>query len=62
MLDEQEDESLGLEQLPQTELDAIPGVGEQPDSEAEMKPNPQAEQSPTPTNQPDQGGNPSEAE
>ncbi|HEY9663714.1 MAG TPA: hypothetical protein V6C65_35140 [Allocoleopsis sp.] len=52
-LDEQEDESLGLEQLPQTELDSIPGVGEQPDSEAEMNPASPAEQSPIPTNQPE---------
>jgi hypothetical protein len=31
MSDEQEDESLGVEQLPQTELDASPGKGEEQD-------------------------------
>jgi hypothetical protein len=31
-----EDESLGTEQLPQTELEATPGAGEQPTSEAKQ--------------------------
>lgn len=42
MPNEQEDESLGLEQLPQTELDSTPGVqGEKPASEEanEAQPN-----------------------
>jgi hypothetical protein len=30
---EKEDESLGLEQLPQTELDSVPGVGEKSDTD-----------------------------
>jgi hypothetical protein len=37
MPDAQEDESLGTEQLPQTELDAIPGTGEQPISDADAE-------------------------
>lgn len=35
--DDQQDESLGLEQLPQTELDSVPGVGEQPTSDDETQ-------------------------
>jgi hypothetical protein len=35
MSDEQQDESLGLEQLPQTELDAVPGKGEKQDPNTE---------------------------
>jgi hypothetical protein len=30
---EKEDESLGLEQLPQTELDSVPGAGEKSDAD-----------------------------
>jgi hypothetical protein len=33
MLNEQEDESLGVEQLPQTELESTPGGGEKPASD-----------------------------
>ncbi|MBD1909402.1 MULTISPECIES: hypothetical protein [unclassified Leptolyngbya] len=32
---EKDDESLGLEQLPQTELDSVPGAGEQPDPDTD---------------------------
>jgi hypothetical protein len=59
MSDEQKDESLGVEQLPQTELDFVPGVGEQSLSVPEVPEPPEQEVSQPSLIQDQQNENPS---